>query len=232
MTIERWPNLIFATIWFIGQMSGCELSVRDQALLIQLIGTAPPVGLPHAIEIAGGEVDCAVLGSFTVVRYGSSGMYVLDPVRAFERWGQTGLSPSGGDSLALRFYFGVYRNSELYGLWRNYGRPKFSREEVSWMQPNAVTSLSWQKFKLMDANLYQRALNELVGGALDQLFQLLLIERARTWMAIESGRDEVVAITTGEVRYHRADARAIVTYRRKNGATNQVTLRIDRKSVV
>jgi hypothetical protein len=160
-----------------------ELSFRDQILLIHLSETLPAAGTTAVSSMAGASVELASLGSFILVRGGGGGMYVLDPNRAFSRWGETGVSFGGGPLDALRFRFNAYRESSLSYLWTTYGRGRFTEEELASMSISPGTALTWKRFRLPDAERYESAMSARAEPAEQQLMGRLIIEAVRNFVA-------------------------------------------------
>jgi hypothetical protein len=168
------------------------------------------------------------LGPFRIVRHKSGGMYVLDPSRAFQRWGQTGVSFTGGPSLALRFYFDVYRNSKMYSLWRTYGRGRFTAAEINAMAVDSTVKLPWRSIRLLDSEKYRAAKTQKASGDEEQTVRLLLLEKVRAYMASEERAGfQIVEITPGEILENAPAATVAVLYReQKHGRTKNIILNV------
>ncbi|MEK7996385.1 MAG: hypothetical protein AAB403_21505 [Planctomycetota bacterium] len=227
MPVHGFSSLLVAAI-FAGMTAGaCELSFRDQVLLIQISEAAPPAGRTEIASMAGAELECAELGLFRIVRHRGSAMHVLDPRRAFNRWGQTGISFTGGPSQALRIYLYVYKRSDPLSLWREFGRGRFGEEELAMMSITGDTVLPWQKVRLLDAGRYRAAMAERVSPEEERLIDLLLREKARWYMAANAaGCVEIIDISPGAMFRYAPEAIVTVSYRQKQGPARKLVLRV------
>jgi hypothetical protein len=204
----------------------CDLLLRDQVLLVRMSEGTPPVGMSSPASMAGAEVDCAGLGSFRIVRHGGGGLYVLDTRRAFNRWGQTGISFTGGPYWALTVYFNAYRRTGLLNLWQEFGRGTFTEEEKTAMSVTSDTAMSWQRVRLLDAERYRSAIKEKVVGEKEQMVRLLLFKSAREYMAANRPGDRVLAVAPGEIGAFVDDALVTVAFQQKLGPAKRLSLRI------
>jgi hypothetical protein len=182
----RRSRVVEDNMWISALLASCialradELSFRDQLLLIHISETVPAAGTTAVSSMAGTTVDVASLGPFTLVRGSGGGIYVLDPNRAFNRWGETGVS-IGGPLDSLRFYFNSYRDSKPWALWSFYGRGRFTDEEVASMSLSPSTALAWKKFRLPDAERYESGMSARAGPDEQESMGRLVRERVRNY---------------------------------------------------
>ncbi|MCW5983289.1 MAG: hypothetical protein KIT09_34680 [Bryobacteraceae bacterium] len=218
-------SLLFAT----GAVAGdCDLSLRDQVLLIQISEVAPDAGTMEVTSMRGAEVDCAAIGRFHVVRYRGSGMYVLDPGCAFNRWGRTGVSFVGGPLAALKSYFYVHeRSNEKRGLWYVCGRGQFTEQEKAWMLIDENQEFGWVKTRLVDNDVYRSAVSESASWQEADLIRGLIREKVHAYLAFnEPAVSQVVGIDIGPIRRYLPDASVTATYRGKDGQEKKLLLRV------
>lgn len=210
-----------------GVCCACDLSLRDQCLLVRISETRPSAGMNAPATWAGKEVDCATLGPFRIVRNSDGGMYLLDPKRAFSRWSQTGVSLTGGPLEALRIYGYLYRRSDPLNLWREFGRGRLTGEELASLSIGEGVAPQWARVHLLDADRYQAAIAERVSGEEEQLMRVLLIERARWYVAANEAEDiQVMDISPGTVLRNAEDATVTVAYRHDRRTVKRMVLRI------
>ncbi len=133
-------GLLALAVVFPGGMSACEISMRDQVLLIQMSESGPRIQMsetgprvePPSVTIRGAEVQCATIGPLRIVQpLGARYYYILDPRRAFHRWGRTGTTFAGDPIHGLRGSLELYRLSSDRLLWAYYGRPSFDEDEMT-----------------------------------------------------------------------------------------------------
>ena len=190
-----------AACGFGGVSSACDLSLRDQLLLIRTSEAVPTAGSIEVTSLAGEEVECASLGPFRIVQYHGGGMYVLDPQRAFNRWSRTGASFTGGASAGeLKVSFYLYRRSDPLNLWREFGRGRFTEQELASLSVSDDTVLSWTKMRLLTGDRYRAAIAERTSPEEERTVRLLLVEKAGWYMADnEPTAVQVVDISPGEI---------------------------------
>jgi hypothetical protein len=152
-------------------------------------------------------------------------MYVLDPQRAFNRWTQTGVSFTGGPLSALKASFYVYRRSDLHGLWQEFGRGRFTEQELAFLNLGDDATLPWKKIRLLDGGRYASALVERATAEEEKTVRLLLFEKARSYVpANEPDAVQVVDISPGKILKYSTEAVVTVSYRQKQGAVKNIVL--------
>lgn len=205
----------------------CEISDRDQVLLIRLSEAAPAAGMTEVVSLAGAEVPCAEIGPFRIVRSGGGSMFVLDPLRAFDRWGETGVSYSGQPLLALRFYFDNYSQSNLLRLWEGYGRSAFSEQEAASMTFSADMMLQWKKIRLVDSGRFRAAMAEKASVEEEDAVRYLLFNQVQSYV-LRNDPDAVriVNISHGEILKHSSEILVTVSYQRWRGAPRELLLNV------
>jgi hypothetical protein len=170
--------LVFTTL-FAAAVFGCELSTRDQVSLIQENERFPATPLTPRPRLLGNKVQCAKLGSLTIVRaQGAKSFFVFDSRRVFYRWEETGAKLVGDDLDALRVYLSSYAAYDTWTLWRRYGLAPFESGD----RPSLPTSLEWQSVQLIDRRQYETALSAKLKPDQNQFLQRLGSEQVRLYL--------------------------------------------------
>ena len=166
---------------------GCDLSTRDQVLLIHLSETVPTPGVATIVGLRELRVECSTLGSLSIVRApGAKFFYVLDPRRTLQRWEYTGAALTGDVLVGLRGYLSLYRSSMLQSLWDNYGRGAFDEKELQTLAGRL--ELVWKPMRLISGTEYETALSLKLSPEAANFLQLLCHEQVALYLAVNEYR--------------------------------------------
>lgn len=164
----------------LAETNPCQLSDRDQALLIAESQTVPQPGSLTVRSVAGVSMQCAQIRSFLVLRETNSRfLYVLDTKRAFDRWTITGARANGDLSTALSFFLLAVAENSASRMWRLYGREPLDPGErkLALDQP-----LRWSEVTLMDQSSFASVSARQLDVEVVELIRELTQERVVAWV--------------------------------------------------
>jgi hypothetical protein len=164
----------------------CQLSIRDQLALKDIVESKPPAGTSTQGTWAP-SLQCASVGDLQIVSFPEQVSYhVLDRRRIFDRWSETGAALSGDRIAALRSFLFNYAGMDALSLWINYGRAQFTSEEIESLR--STPDLDWHPLRVLDrSELDAKSAVPLADLAQETLIQTLLRDHVRNWLAINRG---------------------------------------------
>lgn len=216
---------IWLSFIYVNSLVGvCEISIRDQALLIAKSRMWPFPGFTSVSDIAGSQVECISVGRMVVVHFpGVDFLAILDKTRIFSKWDYTGSSPG----IALDSVFANYAErmsaTEPHVLQRIYGnRYRFPDELVPEIRSRIRSG--FEQVTLLPRDQYGRVqFTRVRPDRLKDIVDRSLPKRVADWIArVEGEPIDRLTISAPEIRWLSIDETVKVSYRRtKSGETVQ-----------
>lgn len=109
----------------------CEISLRDQALLMTKSRTLPFPGHLTLREITGAKAECVSIGRLVVLHFPGEGfLALLNKERTFTRWDYTSDYPNGPLEVTFGHCAGTLNPIDSRLRLRMYGSPEGYSEEL------------------------------------------------------------------------------------------------------
>jgi hypothetical protein len=174
-------NISFVLLAFtasMGLLHGCELSARDQVLLIDHDLESRLPGDESAHGLAGERIECATLAPLVFVRRPKAGYaYILDRRRIFHPWSSTGTARDGELTRVIRVYLEQYSSTGRWAWWKEYGTAPLSVPTLS-----SDLNLEWRELQLIRPEQFDLAKQQQLSSEHEEFLRRLMRERIRVYM--------------------------------------------------
>lgn len=194
----------------------CEMSLRDQALLVAKSATWPFPGHTSRREIVGSKVGCVSFGRVTVLHFpGESFLALLDTARVFARWEYTLDRPSARLDYLFQEHVENLNKADSEELLRVYGIRDRYPDDVIRQVVSKIRS-GFEQVTLLSREEYLRAGRTVVGQEhLRDMRTLLLSKVISSWLAKEEGEPfDQLLIEAPLIKWLSTEITVVIKYRR------------------